>query len=128
MNTKYFMAQGVPLKYESCNKMSVGNTSQVHWSTKICLSSLHLSSVFGKKLMEKSIFVKIHFTLMKQYYQRKFLMCIKIRMSLKQNTWESRIGFTLLGGKKEKAFSSPYSNILLLQDLNWMFSKVQSHQ
>ena len=65
---------------------------------------------------------------MKQYYERKFLMCIKIRMSLKQNTWENGIGFALLGGEKEKAFSSSYSNILFLQDLNWMFLKVQSHQ
>lgn len=50
---------------------------------------------------------------MKQYYQRKFLMCIKIRMSLKQNARESGMGFTLLevGGVD---FSSSYSNILFL--------------
>lgn len=29
MNTEDFMAQGVPLNYESCYKMSVGNTYRV---------------------------------------------------------------------------------------------------
>lgn len=40
-------------------------TYWVQWSTKICLSGLHLSSVFGKKLIEKSIFDKMLFILNK---------------------------------------------------------------
>lgn len=51
-------------------------TYWVQWSTKICLSSLHLSPVFRKKLMGKSIFGKIFFTLNKTILWKEIINMI----------------------------------------------------